>query len=280
VLPRNDGAREAIGSSLDFTMGAGEKMKLEATVRPGSGDVGADLKTTLMTDSARKSRILLVDDHPITRDGLKAVINAQLNLEVCAETDNAADALELVTRLRPDLTIVDIVLKTANGIELTKNLKVCAPQMPVLVVSMHDESLYAERAVSAGAMGYVMKQEAAEKVAIAIQHLLRGEIFLSSRMKEKILNRFVKKRSDHAGSLMETLSDREMEVFELIGDGYSTREIAQKLRLSVKTIDSYREHIKLKLGLESGSELVRHAIQWTASSGQIRPAGGQEAVIA
>lgn len=212
-----------------------------------------------------KLKVLLVDDHPITRQGMKALVNQQLNLEVCGETDNAAQAIELIAKLEPDLAIVDVTLKTTNGIELTKDIKVHAPNLPVLVVSMHDEALYAERALRAGAMGYVMKQELGEKVVNAIQHLLRGEIFLSSRMKEKMLHRFVNKKRDGMVFAIDTLSDREMEVFQLIGNGYSTRQIAQKLNLSSKTIDSYREHLKLKLGLQSGADLVRHAIQWARS---------------
>jgi DNA-binding NarL/FixJ family response regulator len=216
-----------------------------------------------------KLKVLLVDDHPITRQGMKALVNQQPNLEVCGEADNAAYAIELVGRLQPDLAIVDIALKTTNGIELTKNIKVHAPNLPVLIVSMHDEGLYAERALRAGAMGYLMKQEASEKIIAAIQRLLQGEIYLSDKIKEKMLHRFVNKKGEGMVFSIDTLSDREMEVFQLIGNGYSTRQIAQKLNLSSKTIDSYREHLKLKLNLESGAELVRHAIQWARSEGTV-----------
>jgi DNA-binding NarL/FixJ family response regulator len=218
---------------------------------------------------AAKLRVLLVDDHPITRQGLKALVNQQLNLEVCAETDNAAQAVELLTKYKPDLAIVDVSLKATNGIELTKNLKAHSPELPILIVSMHDEALYAERALRAGAMGYIMKQDAGEKVILAIQHLLRGEIFLSTRMKEKMLHRFVNHKREGMVFSIDTLSDREMEVFQLIGNGYSTRQIAQKLGLSSKTIDSYREHLKQKLSLESGSDLVRHAIQWARTEAMV-----------
>lgn len=214
------------------------------------------------TAGTAKLKVLIVDDHPVTRQGLKALINQQLNLEVCAEADSGPQAMDMLQRTAPDLALVDVTLKSMNGIELTKALKAQAPNLPILVVSMHDESLYAERALRAGAMGYVMKQEAGEKVAVAVQHLLRGEIYLSPRMKEKMLHRFVHKKSDTAVFAMDTLSDREMEVFELIGNGFSTRQIAEKLNLSSKTIDSYREHLKLKLSLETGADLVRHAIQW------------------
>jgi DNA-binding NarL/FixJ family response regulator len=238
-------------------------MKLRSTPTNGNSPTSAaDVEEPVAPPVSTKLKVLLVDDHPITRQGLKALVNQQPNLEVCGETDGAAQAIELLGKLQPDLVIVDVSLKTTNGIELTKNLKAHAPNLPILVVSMHDEALYAERALRAGAMGYVMKQEAGEKVALALQHLLRGDIFLSPRMKEKMLHRFVNKKREGMVFAIDTLSDREMEVFQLIGNGYSTRQIAQKLGLSSKTIDSYREHLKLKLGLESGAELVRHAIQW------------------
>jgi DNA-binding NarL/FixJ family response regulator len=193
---------------------------------------------------------------------MKVLIEQQPDLEVCGEADNAPRAIELFEKLRPELAILDITLKTTNGIELTKNLKVIAPACPILVVSMHDENLYAERAIRAGALGYLMKQEAGEKIIVAIRRVLAGEIYVSDKIKERMLHRYVNKRGDAATFSIDTLSDREMEVFQLIGNGYSTRQIAQRLGLSSKTIDSYREHLKLKLNLNSGAELVRYAIQW------------------
>jgi len=216
-----------------------------------------------------KRRVVVVDDHPITRQGLTVLINQQPDLAVCAEADSAPRALELIGRLRPDLAIVDISLKTTNGIELTKSIKVQVPNVQVLVISMHDESLYAERALRAGAMGYLMKHEASENVVTAIARVLQGKLYLSDRIKEKILHRIVNHRGEEPVFPIDTLSDREMEVFQLIGNGYSTRQIAAKLFLSVKTIDSYREHLKLKLNLESGSDLVRHAIQWVKSQADV-----------
>ncbi len=218
--------------------------------------------STAATTQRQKTRVLIVEDHPVTRHGLKALINQQLSLEVCGEADSAPAALELLDQVKPDLAIVDVSLKSTSGIELTKEIKTRAPHVMVLVVSMHDEALYAERALRAGAMGYVMKQEAGEKVVTAIQHLLRGELYLSGNMAERMLHRFVNKKSDGMVFAIDTLSDREMEVFQLIGTGFSTRQIAEKLKLSSKTIDSYREHLKLKLGLASGADLMRHAIQW------------------
>lgn len=214
-----------------------------------------------------KSRVLLVDDHPLTRHGMKALISQQPNLEIVGEADSAPRALELVEKLKPNLAIVDITLRSTNGIELTKGMRAQSPDLQVLIVSMHDENLYAERALRAGAMGYLMKHEASEKIITAIQRIQQGEIYLSDRIKEKMLHRFVNHKTDELVSPIDTLSDREMEVFQLIGNGYGTRLIAQQLNLSIKTIDSYREHLKLKLNLESGSELVRYAIQWMKSQG-------------
>lgn len=214
-----------------------------------------------------KVRVLLVDDHPITRQGVKALVNQQLNLEVCGEADSAPQALQMVTEFRPNLIILDISLPQTNGIELTKQIKALVPEVPILVVSMHDEALYAERAVRAGAMGYVMKEEAGDKVATALQHLLRGEMYLSTKMKQRMLHRFVNKRGEGAEFAIDTLSNREMEVFRLIGNGFSTRQIASQLGLSAKTIDSYREHLKVKLGLDNGADLIRHAIQWVRMEG-------------
>jgi DNA-binding NarL/FixJ family response regulator len=216
------------------------------------------------TDASRKVRILLVDDHPITRQGMRAMISLQHNLQVCGEADNASDALRMLGEFQPDVAVVDITLPQANGIELTREMKSRAPQLAVLVVSMHEETSYAERALRAGAQGYLMKQEAGERFGTAVQQVARGDIFLSPRMRERLARRVTPKRKANDFPF-DTLSDRERQVFELVGDGFSTKQIAEKLRLSSKTIDSYREHLKLKLGLESGAELVRHAIAWGRS---------------
>lgn len=218
--------------------------------------------TDKSTPSAVKHRILLVDDHPITRQGVAVLINQESDLEVIGEADSAPAAIAFLQKQPADLAIVDITLKTTNGIELLKHLRVLAPDMPVLVMSMHDEGIYAERAMRAGARGYIMKQEASNRVLSAIRTVLAGELHLSDRMKERMLHRLVKNRKEEIRFSIDTLSDREMEVFQLIGEGYSTRQVAAKLNLSVKTIDSYREHLKLKLQLESGKDLVRYAIQW------------------
>lgn len=243
-------------------------MKLKATLPPKPDKperVDKPEKSDKPEKLGAKFRVLLVDDHPITRQGVATLINQERNLTVCGEADTAPRALELITKIAPDLAVVDISLKTISGVELIKNIKVLVPKLPVLVMSMHDESLYAERALRAGAQGYIMKQEASEQILTAIHRVLAGELYLSDRMKEKMLHRIVNKKKEDGGFSIDSLSDRELEVFQLIGNGFSTRQIAAKLNLSVKTIDSYREHLKLKLPLESGSDLVRYAIQWVKS---------------
>jgi DNA-binding NarL/FixJ family response regulator len=212
-----------------------------------------------------KQRILLVDDHPIVRQGLAALINQQEHLVVCGEADTAAKALELIPLLKPDMAVVDVSLRATSGIELIKDLQVQHPRLPVLVMSMHDETLYAERSLRAGARGYIMKQEANQRILEAIDRVLRGEIYVSEKVKEKMVYRLVEGNPAKSGFALDNLSDRELEVFQWIGQGFSTRQIAEKLHLSVKTIESYREQLKHKLQLKSGAELVQHAIQWSKS---------------
>ena len=229
----------------------------------------ASVPAASTSPAVKKHRLFIVDDHPITRQGIAVLINQEADMTVCGEADSAPLAMDLIPKAAPDLAIIDITLKTTSGIELMKNIKALLPDMPVLIMSMHDESLYAERALRAGAKGYIMKHEASEKILIAVRRVLSGELYLSEKMKEKMLHRLVKSRKEEVVFSIDTLSDREMEVFQLIGNGYSTRQIAGKLNLSVKTIDSYREHLKLKLRLEKGADLVRHAIQWVRSEGVV-----------
>jgi len=209
-----------------------------------------------------RRNIFLVDDHPVTRDGVRALIDQQTDLVVCGQADSAPLALQLLEKQTPDLAIIDIVLKTTSGIELMKNLKSLLPALPVLIMSMHDESLYAERALRSGAKGYIMKHEASERILTAIRMILNGDVYLSEKMKEHMLHRLARNRKNEVVFTIDTLSNREMEVFHLIGNGFGTHQIADKLNLSIKTIDSYREHLKLKLQLKKGSDLVQHAIQW------------------
>jgi DNA-binding NarL/FixJ family response regulator len=217
-------------------------------------------RPTRKASTARK--IFLVDDHPVTREGMAMLIAQEPDFVVCGEADNGPVAVEMIPKAAPDMAIIDITLKTTSGIELLKDLRALLPDLPVLVMSMHDESLYAERALRAGARGYVMKDEPNEVVVAAIRRVLAGELHLSEEVKAAMLNRLAPKRRDAAAFSMDSLSDREMEVFQLIGNGFGTREIAERLSLSVKTINSYREHLKRKLHLESGAQLVHYAIQW------------------
>lgn len=225
-------------------------------------------KTTPQPSPASRGdqcRILLVEDHPLTRQGLKLLLSRKGRFEICGETDLAPEALDLVARHSPDLAIIDITLKSTNGIELTKDIRARSPQTKVLVASMHGEDIYAERALRAGAMGYVMKDEPADMILLAVETILRGEIFVSDRIKGRMLNQFMHKQADLPVSPIDRLSDREMEVLRLIGTGYGTTEIATMLNLSVKTIDSYRENLKEKLDFSNGGDLVRYAIEWTKS---------------
>ena len=209
-----------------------------------------------------KTRVLLVDDHPILRRGLAELINQEADMMVCGEAEDSPRAFEAISTLGPDVAVVDISLKGSNGIELIKNVKARYPDLPILVLSMHDESLYAERALRAGGLGYIMKEEAIEQVLVAIRRVLTGEIFLSDKMKSKMLQQLANGRSKTLVSPIEHLTDRELEVFRLIGEGRSTRQIAGELHLSVRTVEAYREYIKGKLNLKNSTELVQHAFHW------------------
>jgi DNA-binding NarL/FixJ family response regulator len=207
------------------------------------------------------ARILLVDDHPICRQGLREIIESQKDLSVCGTAEDIHSALAEVAKLHPDLVLIDISLKDGSGLELLKDLKVRTPSLKVLMLSMHDEVLYAPRALRAGAGGYIMKHEATDKVLTAIRRVLAGEVYLSERMERKLMQQFVGGKLSKFGRSIEALSDRELQVFNLIGQGKGTRQIANCLHLSIKTIESHRAHIKEKLGLNTASELVQHAVQ-------------------
>jgi DNA-binding NarL/FixJ family response regulator len=212
--------------------------------------------------AAARKTVLIVDDHPLMRQGLALLINQQHDLQVCGEAEEAQGAMREIALMRPDILILDISLSGPDGLELLKSIRASEPYLPVLVLSMHDEAIYAERALRAGANGYIMKQEASEKVLIAVRRILHGEIYLSERMSNKMLQQFIGVGVATIQSRMGSLSDRELEVFRLIGDGRATREIADQLHLSVKTVETYQAHIKEKLALRSGRELIQHAIQW------------------
>jgi DNA-binding NarL/FixJ family response regulator len=213
------------------------------------------------TDSRNKRTVLIVDDHPIVRQGLAQLIDQEKDLEVCGQAEDAHEAMQAIRQLHPDMVIVDISLKDTSGMELIKDLKIQYPDLPVLTLSMHDEAVYGERALRAGARGYVMKQEATAKVVTAIRRVLAGEVYVSEGMAAKMVSKLVGGGTRTASSPADALSDRELEVFRMIGEGFGTREMAEKLHLSIKTIETYRAHIKDKLGLQDANELLRSAIQ-------------------
>jgi DNA-binding NarL/FixJ family response regulator len=213
-----------------------------------------------------QARLLIVDDHPIVRQGLSELINRQADMTVTAKAEDAAEATELVRAQEFDLVVVDLSLRGLSGLELIKQLGTEYPSVPVLVLSMHDELFYAERALRAGAKGYIMKQEPIEKILYAVRQLLRGEIYVSKEVANKMLHKFISGDATQAGSPIERLSDRELEVFQLIGQGFGTRQVAEMLNLSVKTVESYRANIKDKLQLKNAIALVQHAVQWVQNT--------------
>jgi DNA-binding NarL/FixJ family response regulator len=221
-----------------------------------------------MLEPTKKTvKILIVDDHPIVREGLAARLARQPDFEVCGEAEDVADALDKVKSARPDVVIVDLSLKSGQGLELIKRIKALDLDTKMLVSSMYDESLYAERTLRAGAMGYVNKQEVSEKIIDAIRQVLDGKIYLSPRMTERLLQRAVGAAPQLSQSPFETLTNRELEIFKMIGKGMTTRQIANELHLSVKTVETHRENIKGKLSLPNSAELSREAVQWVMENG-------------
>jgi len=216
-----------------------------------------------MSQSNRqKTRVMIVDDHPIVREGYSHLIERQDDLQVCAEADCKVEAIKKIMDDPPDLIIVDISLKDGSGLELMKDIKSQFKKIKMLAVSMHDEKLFAERSIRAGALGYVNKQQAPEQLIEAIYRVLDGKVFLSSEITERMICRSIGSDNYTDQSPIESLSDRELEVFEQIGQGETTRQIADKLNLSPKTVETYRENIKHKLNLQNATELTRNAIQW------------------
>ena len=215
-----------------------------------------------IASATTKRTVLVIDDHPLLRQGIAMLINQQKDLQVCGEAEEAQTALQCIARRRPDIIILDISLKGPDGLDLLKTIRTTDPELPVLVLSMHDEAIYAERVLRARANGYIMKQEATEKVLVAVRRILDGDIYLSDSMSKKLLQQYIDGAPTMLQSTIATLSDRELEVFGRIGEGHGTREIAEELHLSIKTVETYQAHIKEKLGLRSGRELIQHAIQW------------------
>jgi len=212
-----------------------------------------------------KLRVFILDDHPMMRQGLCQLIEAEPDLSVCGEAETAGNAFEAITALKPDLVLADISLPDKNGLELIKDVQSVAPGLAVLVISMHDESLYAERVLRAGGRGYIMKQEGGKKLMQAIRQVLSGQIYVSEKMSATILELFSGRRAEAESAPVGKLSDREFEVFQLIGQGKSTKEIAAGLHLSAKTVEVHRINIKQKLDLKSAPELIRYAVRWIES---------------
>ncbi len=215
-----------------------------------------------MAKSPEKSRVLIVEDHPLFSEGLCQMINRQPTTTVCGQVPDAASAMRAVAEMKPDLVLVDISLEGGNGIDLIKNLKAKYEDLPILVISMHDESLYAERALRAGALGYVMKNQSPRIVKAAVAQVLSGEIFLSEKMSVSVLGKLLRGKNDVPVSPIEQLSDRELEVFQMLGEGKPSRQIAEELNLTIPTIHSFRNRIKEKLQLKNSTEMVLHAMQW------------------
>ncbi|THB81235.1 MAG: DNA-binding response regulator [Desulfobacteraceae bacterium] len=216
----------------------------------------------------KKKKIVLVEDHPIFRLGLAELINQENDLEVIGWAKNVSRGIDEIARLQPDLVIADITLENSDGIDLVKQGRKLFKDTPFLVLSMHDEYLYAQRALHAGARGYIMKQEAMESVITAIHHVLEGKVYLNDRVKEQILSNISNQTGEKDQSPLDTLTDRELQVFKMIGKGFSSREIAEKLFLSIKTIGTYRERIKDKLNLKNANALLRSAVHFE-KTGQI-----------
>jgi DNA-binding NarL/FixJ family response regulator len=217
--------------------------------------------------SARR-RILVVDDHPFMRAGIAQLINQQADLEVCGEAGNTADAVRAVAQLRPDLVLSDLTMADRGGLEFIKDLQAAGSSPPVLVVSMHDEAIYAERVLRAGARGYIMKEAGGESLLGAIRQVLRGEIYVSQKLAAGLLENLSGRRPRGSDSPIKQLTDREFEIFQLIGQGKSTHDISAQLHLSPKTVDVHRANIKAKLALKDATALVRHAVRWVETQGR------------
>jgi DNA-binding NarL/FixJ family response regulator len=218
-------------------------------------------------DPPEAKRIVIIDDHPLFRKGLEELIHSDSSFAVCGEAGNTSEGMELIRKVHPDLAIVDLSLPGANGIELIKNVRAEFPRLPVLVLSMHDESLYALRALRAGADGYVMKHEAMANVIQAIHEVFNGRPYLSPAMAAQVITKFAHRDAEGETDAVERLSDRELEILELIGKGHEVRQIAKLLHLSPKTVETHRAHIKDKLDLKNSREVARFALQWLSARG-------------
>lgn len=217
---------------------------------------------TKKASSTSAKKVFIVDDHPVFRDGLVRIAAAIPGLVVCGEADNSRDAFDSISKLNPDLVLMDINLPGKSGLELLQDVHAIRPELPVLVISMHDEQLYAERVLRAGGRGYIMKQEGPEKMRDAITKVLNGQVYASESTASAILDALSRPRSSASTSTVGKLTDRELEILRLTGQGKDNRAIAQELHISLKTVDTHRGHIKEKLGLKNGTELIHYAVRW------------------
>jgi DNA-binding NarL/FixJ family response regulator len=234
---------------------------------PRNTNVARSTNKNPKCDEPGAKRIVIVDDHPLFRKGLQELIHSDDSFAVCGEAGSASEAMEVIRKLQPDLAIVDLSLPGANGIELIKNIRAEYPKLPVLVLSMHDESLYALRAMRAGADGYVMKHEAMANVVQAVHEVFNGRPYLSPAMAAQVITKFAHRQAEGEVDAVERLSDRELEILELIGKGNEVRQIAKLLNLSPKTVETHRAHIKDKLDLKNSREVARFALQWLQARG-------------
>ncbi len=215
--------------------------------------------------NTRKQKVFIVDDHPIVRSGLTDLINRQEDLAVCGEAEDVSGALEAVANRKPDIVIADLTLGFDSGLRLMENLKCSQRTIPILVLSMHDETVYAERCLKAGARGYIMKEEKPSTVLSAIRSVLNGELYISDKLGKKFLLKFVSNKFEGSSSPVDILSNRELEIYNLLGKGLDKHKIAKQLHLSIKTVETYMEHVKKKMNYKNSRELMMNAIQWTSS---------------
>lgn len=229
----------------------------QTTWKPATGGAGG-----AMPSKKKVRRVLIVDDHPIVRQGLRRLIDQEEDLSVCGEAETVRDARTAIKELNPDAIIVDISLKQGDGIELVRDARAHYPTLPILVLSMHDETIYAERMLSAGANGYIMKQAASEQFLVAVRRVLEGGIYVSEAVGNSMIQKFASGGSYISSNPIDRLSNRELQILHLIGKGSSTRETAEALNLSIKTVESHRQRIKRKLNLTTGAQLVQYAVNW------------------
>lgn len=234
----------------------------------GSPSLPPGVRAGVMEHPSLRKKLILVDDHPMTRAGMAQLINKQPDLEVCGEAGNPTEALDQIAKCGADLLVTDLTMPGRSGVEFIKDIAALHPALPILIVSMHDEFIYAERALRAGARGYIMKEAGGENLLAAIRQVLSGQVYVSPRMSAAILENVSGRKPRGSHSPIEKLSDREFQVFQLIGQGLTTKAIAKQLGLSPKTVDVHREHIKEKLEIADAASLIRHAVRWVETQQQ------------